>query len=192
MAITEQDYPKITELLTLTKTVTLNCDRAPFTEEELESRKSFVYLNYGGSSDFYGCLESGYTYGAYSAKPYAFLESRFRVFEQDNGEIGLEIKFLPGKPALNDERHIRALWNSTRLHEIMFYEEYVKNIKEDADWVDECFGDGGKDYALIVDVTKAHKPSLIKKHFDPLLKKPLRIKYKGNKQDIHIGYWENE
>lgn len=191
MTITEADYPKLTELLTLTHTVTLDCERGGYSQEELDDDGGpYIYLNFGGNEDFYGNATSDYLEGLGDKA----LAKRFRTFVQPDGEIGLEISFLPGEPLDigEEEDHVRALWDATRLHELMSYEDYIQDLEDGAPWTAECFGNGGEMYALLVEVTKPGRKASLEKNFDsPLLEKPLWIQRKGEKHNVHIHYWQD-
>jgi len=189
MAITEADYPKLTELLTLTHTVTLDCERGPYSQDELDTDGSYTFLNFGGNEDFYGNMESYYL-GELGEKA---LAKRFRTFVQPDGEIGLEISFLPGEPfdGSDFDEHAKALWDATRLSELMGYDEYIRDLKEGADWVGDLFGNSGEMYALLIEVTKPGQKSAAADNFDALLEDPLWIQRKGQKYNVHIHYWED-
>lgn len=197
MAITEVDYPKLTELLTLKHIITLDCERGGYTEEELENETDSIYLNYGGNEDFYGNIESSYLEGLHGWDPelqQKALSSRFRTFVQENGEIGLEISYIPGEPIDNEnfEEHAKALWDETRLHEIMDYDSYIQDLREGADWIGDCFGTGGEMYGLLIEVTKPGRNSSLEKiGYDPILPKPLWIQRKGQKFNVHIHCWQD-
>jgi hypothetical protein len=188
--ITEADYPKLTELLTLTHTVTLDCERGPYTEDELDDDEgdAYIYLSFGGNEDFYGNVESYYLRKLGEKA----LAKRFRTFVQPDGEIGLEISFLPGEPfgGSGFDEHAKALWDATRISELMGYDEYIRDLKEGADWVNELLGEGGEMYALLIEVTKpGREPSI--EDYDEFFSKPLWIQRKGQKYNVHIRYWQD-
>jgi len=187
MTITEADYPKITELLTVKKTITLDCE-PDYSEEEMEDGENLTYLNFADNEEFYGNMESRYLVA--HEDPKAF-QKRFKTFVQPDGEIGLEISFLPGPPLDQVEGHAKAIWDNTRLHEIMTYEEYLKDIEEEVEWTWDCFGDGGEMYALMIEVTKPGRPGLSEEFFDPILEKPLWIQRKGQKYNVHVRFWQD-
>ena len=197
MPITEADYPKLTELLTLTHTVTLDCERGPYTEDELDDDEgdAYIYLSFGGNEDFYGNVESNYLdslHGYEEDRQQEVLSKRFRTFVQPDGEIGLEISFLPGEPfgGSGFDDHAKALWDATRISELMGYDEYIRDLKEGADWVNRLLGGGGEMYALLVEVTKPGKTSSID-GYDEFFPEPLWIQRKGKKYNVHIRYWQD-
>lgn len=198
MAISESDYPRLTELLTIKHTITLNCDAPPLTEYSIEDEDSdsFIYLTYGGNPDFFGSitsqhLSSAYDYFDKKARE-KVLAKRFRTFVQPDGEIGLAISYIPGEPFGSDAEHAKALWDATRISEIMSYEEYISDLKNGAAWVGECLGDGGECYALIVDVTAPGRTPIAKElGFDDMLLEPLWIQRRGRKYNVHIDLWQD-
>lgn len=196
MAFTEKDYPKLTELLTLKHTVTLDCDRGGYTEDELEDGETgFIYFSFGDQDDSYGNVESDYLdslHGYDEALQQKILSKRFRTFVQDDGEIALEISYLPGAPisGVHSQGFIEAIWAATRLREIMSYEEFIRDIDGSARWIDSCFGAGGEVYGVIVEVTKPGRTPTIE-DFDVILPKPLWIQRKGQKYNVHVRYWQD-
>ena len=196
---TEADYPKLTELLTMKHTLTLDCERASSSEsvdeDEIDEEEGFVYLNFAGNEEFYGNVTSSYLDSLYDYSDEKLrqkvLGKRFRTFVQDDGEIGLEISFLPGPPfdGSGFDQHAKAIWDNTRLHEVMTFDEFLQDVSDGAEWVYRCFGKGGEMYAVTVEVTKPGRSPLVE--IDDLLPKPLWIQRKGAKYNVHIGCWED-
>lgn len=176
----------------MTHTITLDCERGKFSEEDLENEEGSVYLNYGENTDYYGNLESYYLRNL----DQKVLAKRFRTFVQDDGEIGLEMKFVPGSPFEGhdgklDSSHLKALWDNTRLHEIMSYEEYVEDMEDGRGWVSDCLGMNGEMYAPVIEVVKAGRTPGVEDVLDPVLEKPLWIQRKGAKYNVYIHYWQD-
>lgn len=195
---TEADYPRLTELLTLKHTVTLDCERDLSSEVDddgdLDEEEGFVYLHFAGNEDYYGNVSSSYLNSLFDYSDEKLkqkvLGKRFRTFVQEDGEIGLEISFLPGFPFPSIfDTHSKAIWDNTRLHEVMTFEEFLHDLTGGAEWVHACFGQGGEMYAVTVEVTKPGRSPFIE--IDELLPKPLWIQRKGVKYNVHIGYWED-
>jgi len=187
---TEADYPKLLELLGLKKTVTLDCSQ-PFADDD----SSFVLL---------WLDDEGYTWGNFDC---AWLKSqdvdedarqkryrkRFRSFVQSDGEIGLEFTYLPAIPPLDYydeddwEKHARRVFDLTRLSEVMSFEDFARDVKNEAEWVENLSGWGGETYALVFDVVLAGHRSVVREEWDPILSKPLWIQYKGKKYNVYVG-----
>lgn len=172
------------------QTVTLECEHEPYVDEE-----GSVYLRFAGNDEYYGNVESSYLHSLHwfdDKLRQKIIGKRFRTFVQEDGEIGLEISFLPGLPfgEFNaGSAHLKAIWDNTRLHEVMTYEEYISELSNDAAWVERCFGVGGDMYAVVVEVTKPGRSP--ENEVDDLLPKPLWIQRKGAKYNVHIGVWED-
>ena len=195
MAITEADYPKLTELLTLTHTVTLDCERGGYTEEELDSDEFLITLTVGDCEDSHGNLESNYLdslHGYEEDRQQEVFSKRFRTFVQPDGEIGLEISYLPGEPVsgVHSREFFEAIWETTRLREAMGFDDFLKDIDAGAPWINDCFGSGGEFYGLLVEVTKPGRTSSID-DYDEFFPKPLWIQRQGQKYNVHIRYWQD-
>lgn len=184
MKITEQDYSKITELITMKRNFTLDVERV-VTEDDLEDSSLYADLTFGGNPNYYGNIESEYIYGATDDK---WTRSRFKIFTQPDGETAVEISFLPGMPYLCSDEHTKAVWDNTRLDEIMGYDEYRKDIEEEADWVEACFGHGGDLFELLFEVTKPDVPSVFEDEADRFLHEPLEFQHKGNQYNLNVFY----
>jgi len=192
-SFTEADYPKLLGLLEFKKTITLDCSQ-PFGSGD-DDDSHFVNLWLDDDGYIWGNFDCGWLKSQdvdEDARQKRY-QKRFRSFVQDDGEIGLEFTYLPAIPLLDYydeddwEKHARRVFDMTRLSEVMSFEDFARDVKNEASWVDDLSGVGGETYALVFDVVPAGRRSVIVEEFDGILSKPLWIQYKGKKYNIHVG-----
>lgn len=192
----QADYPRLLELLELKKTITLDCDN-PMSDESLDDEDTYVHFSLD---------DEGYTWGNFDCR-WLWLQDiddeaaqqkryakKLKTFVQPDGEIGLEISYLPGPPWGEDarlEKNARIIYEATRLSEAMTFDEYLSEVQADEQWVQDLHGEGGETYGLLFDVVPAGRKSFLTEEFEMLLEKPLWVQRKGKKYNVHCGVYQD-
>jgi len=120
----------------------------------------------------------------------AWMKKRIRTFKQDDGEIGVEITYTPWVSMhYDDDEYLRLVYDNTNIATVISFEDFVKDVREEADWVDELFG-GNEIYELFFYVShpgvEPENP-----YGDDLFEGPLWIQRNGKKHNLHIFLHED-
>lgn len=196
MNIDEKDYAKVIELLTMKKIVPLDLARGALPDELEDDVDESILLNFENNFEYFGNLSSYYMLNVLADldenAELDFWKNRFKVVKDDNGEPVLEVSYIPAQPIYNSEfiAHADAIWRNTRLSEIMNYDTYISEMADgSADWISECFGEGGEAYGVLVEIIEEGvQPGGIL-NYDPVLELPIRFEYDGISYEMRVASW---
>lgn len=203
MSIEEKDFARLTELLTMKKTVPLDLTRGGLPEEIGDEIEESIQLNFMNKFEYFGNLSSAYMMNVLAEldekAELEFWKNRFKVVKDDNGNPALEVSFIPAEPFEFDTddnseffAHVDAIWNNTRLSEIMDYDTYLAEMTEGSyEWIYECFGEGGECYGVMVEVVPdGFEPGGIM-NYDNVFELPITFEYDGIHYEMRVATWSD-
>ena len=191
MTITTADYPAILEAIMQKHLITLDfeTDLEEGDDTPEEDWVELGYLSYeaGCSNKLNGEMMSD-AWMSLNKDWDAELKKRLRTFTQTDGEIGLEISYIPLAP---DQRDVALVYANTLLSDLMTLNEFADAVENEENWVEDCFG-SQEINSLYFEVTPADRGSVIAKDdggADMLLITPISVERDGI--EYHIYVWES-
>jgi len=203
MSVEEKDYAKLTELLTMKKTVPLDLTRGALPDEIEDEIEKSIEINFLNKFEYFGNLSSYYMMNVLADMDenaeLDFWKNRLKIVKDDNGKPALEISFIPAEPIDSDKddnsefiAHVDAIWENTRLNEMMDYDTYLAEITAgSAEWISECFGEGGECYGVMVEVVPdGFEPGGIM-NYDNVFELPITFEYDGIHYEMRVATWSD-
>lgn len=184
---TEADYPTILEAIQRTKTLTLDLTPAPegadIFDEEMEN-KWYWLGKHGNLTSQAWCDIHGW-------RNQKELKKRFTTFVQEDGQIGITIKYYQAMPYAHIPKTVKKAFKKTKLNTLMTFEQFVEAVEEGDEWIEDCFGTM-EIHEILFDVTAAGREShLDDGNADKVLEDPLWITHQGKKYNVHVFLHED-
>lgn len=179
-------YGMVSELLELTHTFPLDY-KTPFEENEAGFYPNTILL---GVLDKYfpGTIPGGLFTEAPAAEEADWLDSRITISEDENGEPTVVLRYHPNIPYDLEERE--QVYKHTRLSEIMTFEEFEKELDEEAGWTEELFCHNDI-FDLAFEVVLAGEDSTNDSEaWEALLDDPLWLNHDGELYNVFV--WKHE
>lgn len=179
------DYGLVSELLELTHSFPLDVTAA-YEPNERGNYPNTIYL---GVLDLYfgGVVGGGFVT---NAAPYLddeqkqeWLASRVELSEDENGNPLVVLKYHPKVP--KDLTGREDVFKYTRLSEVMTFEEFERELDEEAGWIEDLFTHSD-DYDLNFEIVLAGEDPVKPEGWEELLSDPLWLHHNGEVYNVYV------